>query len=1071
MENVFKKSRQSVKDLVLLWTFLCFGITTAFGQANTIKGTISDVQGQPIPGSSVVVKGTLIGVAADFDGNYSISAAPSDILVFSNLGFLTKEVNVGGQKNVNVTLEEDISQLDEVVVVAYGTTKREAFTGSAAFIEAEKIQEAASSNLSQALQGLSPGVQVSSPSGRPGADANINIRGFTSLTGNSQPLIILNGSPFEGTLSSIAPTEIETISILKDASSTSLYGSRASAGVILITTKTGEPGKTNINFRYTLGTSDFAVDLPEKMNSGEQYEALWEGFYYDGLNRGLDDNASRANASSGVTDWFYRTRPHTNWLGESRQYRSNYNIDEPVGLDGNIKPEAELLYEYDWYDVFQPQLREEYAFDISSGTENTRLFFATSYLNDKSQFFNQNFERWSSRLNVNTKLGEHVNLEVNMFYVKTDEDDPGEFTRVIRLIPNVVNPYEFNHETGEFFTDVFGNRALQVGGGQSYSGRRFFGAANPFVFSNEPKAPDSYRFNINSTNQFVNKLALGIDLMEGLTFKTSFIADYRVRENHNYIAPVSGIDRVDGFASKSSNSRFTYTFNNILTYDKSFGDHNFNVILGHEMYSRNRANLSGSGTVFAVPGLFEVGATSAEPGSFSFEDDYRLVSGFSRLTYDYKNKIYLNGSYRADGSSRFSPDNRWGSFWSVGGAWRLSEEDFLKGNSIISNLKIKASYGTTGNDGDNNNDNNIQNNNDLYAYQALYDTTFNFYENSGALEARLPTPDLIWEKNAQFNTGVEFVLFNRLRGNIEYFTTNSVDLLSSRSLPPAFGIQSVRENIGEIQNRGFEVELGYNIIKSSDFKWDLNVNASHFKNEVKELPAGDELRGVFKWSEGQSRFDYWLPTWAGIDPDTGDNTWFINTFDTEGNVTGQEVSNNWNLVNRQENFAYQGTSIPDVYGAITNSFKYKGFDLSVMFYYSFGGLMLDNAWREGTSMRTNFGLLTYFRDNHWTPENRFTDIPRPAVNNPDNRRTTSQFLFNNDFVRLRNLNIGYTFPKSFNKVLNIKSFRLFVQGDNLITWGAAKKRGTDPEIAGFDGTSVYNWGIRKTITGGINVQF
>ncbi|UJH67841.1 SusC/RagA family TonB-linked outer membrane protein [Allomuricauda sp. SCSIO 65647] len=1061
MENLSKLKFFSVR-LRPLSMVLCFLLAYGtYAQEKTISGTVTDDQGQPLPGVTIQVKGTTTGTQTDFDGNYSVIATSSDTLIFSYIGFATQEIVVGNQNTVNAALQEDVSQLDEVVVVAYGTTKKAAFTGSASFIETEQIQESATSNLGQALQGLSPGVQVISQAGRPGADAEINIRGFTSLTGNVSPLIILNGSPFEGTLSSIAPTEIESISILKDASSTSLYGSRASGGVILITTKSGTPGKTQVNFRYSLGTSTFAVKLPNKLDAADQYEAVWEGFYYDNLNRGQDDQTARANASASVTDRFYQARPHTNFLGQDRIYRSNWNLDEPVGLNGQIKPEARLLYDYDWHDVFQPKLRQEYSIDVTSGiSENTRLFFGSSYLDDKGQYFNQDFRRWSSRLNISTKLADRISLDANMFYVRTDQNNPGEFTRVIRTIPSGVHPYEFNHETGEFFTDVFGNLALQKGGGASYSGRRFFGGSNPFDFSIAPEEPDSYAFDINNTNQFINKLALGIDLAKGLNFTTSFIADYQIFERHRYISPVSGIIEVLGSSFKASNSRTAYTFNNILNYQKSFGDHNFEILLGHEMYSRNRANLSGSGTTFAVPGIFEIDATSAEPASSSNEDNYKLLSGFSRIAYDYNDKIYLNGSFRADGSSRFASENRWGYFWSAGGSYRISQEDFMKDSKVIDNLKLKVSYGTTGNDGDN-----------LYAYQALYNTGFNFFENSGAIESRLPTPGLIWEKNAQFNTGVEFGFFNRIRGNIEYFTTRSIDLLSNRSLPPSFGIGSVQENIGEIENRGIEVALGFDIFKRPNFNWTLNVNASHFKNEIIELPAGEELRGVFKWEEGQSIYDYWLPTWAGVDPETGDNTWFVNTFDDQGNITGREVSNNWSQVNQQENFAYQGTSIPDIYGSVTNIFKYKGFDLSVMFYYSFGGLMLDTAWRENTAMRNAFGLIDYYRDNHWTPENRITDIPRPSVNNPNNRRTTSQFLYNNDFVRLRNLNIGYTFPEAFNKVLNIKSFRLFVQGDNLITWGKANDRGTDPEIAGFDGTSDYNWGIRKTINGGINVQF
>ena len=1041
---------------------ICFCGLWTYGQEVLVSGVVTDHSGMPIPGASVVVKGTINGVATDFDGNFSIRAKSSDILIISFLGFSDKEISVGNQRNLNVVLQEDVSQLNEVVVVAYGTSKKEAFTGSAAFMETEQIQEAATSNLSQALQGLSSGIQVISNSGRPGQDANIQIRGFGSLSADSNPLIVLNGSPYEGALSSIAPSEIDNISVLKDASSTSLYGSRAANGVILITTKSGTVGKTEINFRHTLGTSDFAVKLPRKLNAAEQYEAVWEGFYFDNLSLGRGDDVARSNASRDVTDRFYIARPHTNFLGQTRRYRSNWNIDEPVGLDGKIKPEAQLLYEYDWHDVFNPQLRQEYGFDVSSGlSENTRLFFSSTYLLDKGQYFNQNFDRWSTRLNINSKLGKRINLEASMLYLRTNQDNPGEFARVIRTIPQTIHPYEFNHEEGGFFTDSFGNLALQKGGGQSYSGRRFFGTDNPFDYINAPKESDAYAFDINSTNQIVNKLGISWDILEGITFRTSIISDFSVFQRHLYRAPVEGLVETEGLAFKASNSRFSYTFNNILEYKKLYGNHNFGLLAGQEMYSWNRNNLSGSGTIFAVPGLFELDATSAEPLSSSNETDYRLVSGFSRFTYDYKNKAYLNASYRADASSRFSPKKRWGNFWSVGGAWRLSEEEFLKNSKFVNNLKLKASYGTTGND-------QIA----LYAYQALYDTGYNFYENSGAIESRLPTPELGWEKNIQSNFGLEFQLFNRLRANVEYFVKSSDDLLFAQPLPPSFGITSFDANIAKVENRGFEIDLRYDILKNRDLNWSIGFNATHYRNEIVELPVEEVLTSNYRWAVGQSIYDFWTPTWAGVDPDTGDNTWYINTLDANGNLIGQEISNNWGEVDKQENYAYQGSSLPDVFGGITNTIIYKGFDLSFMFYYSIGGVMLDNAFRENINMRNAFGLVDYWLDNHWTPDNPDAVIPRPSHRNfADNGRTTNQYMYENDFIRLRNLNIGYNFPRSFTDILNIKAFKLFVQADNLITWGNAQKRGTDPEIAGFDGSSDYNWGVRKTISGGVNIQF
>lgn len=1040
-----------------------------------VSGTVTDVDGEGIPGVNILLVGTSLGTVTDYNGKYNISV-PSDesVLAFSAIGYIKEEIVVGNRKVIDITLLPDLTQLEEVVVVAYGTTNKSAFTGSAAFIEPEKIQQAASSNISNALQGLSPGVQVLANTGQPGADATIRIRGFGSLSSSNQPLIIVNGSPYEAPLSSIAPNEIESISILKDAASTSLYGSRAANGVILITTKSGKPNKTVINFRATWGTSDFAVALPDKLDAADQYEAVWEGFYYDNLQRGLSDDAARQNASDRVTDRFFIARPHTNFLGDDRQYRSNWNMDDPVGLDGRIKPEAELLYEYDWHDIFEPKLRQEYAFDLATGlSENTNLFASTSYLHDKGQYFNQDFRRWSTRLNLNSKLSERIGLEASLFYLRTDQNNPGEFARFIRTVPTPIHPYEFNHETGEFFTDVFGNRALQKGGAQSYSGRRFFGGANPFDFSIAPGEPDAYAFNINNRNQIINKIGLHVNIIDGLDFRTNIITDYTVSNRHQYISPVQGIERAEGFALKRNLARFAYTFNSFLEYKKSFGEHGLTIMAGNELFSWNRDRLSGTKQVFAVPGFFELDAGSAEPTASSFETDYRLVSAFSRLEYDYSDKIYLSASYRTDGSSRFSEENRWGNFWSVGAGWRLSEEAFMDNAIFVNNLKLKASYGTTGNDQVAINDQTSLNNQiALYAYQALYDLSYNFYENPGAIEQKLPTSNLRWEKNIQLNVGVEFELFDRFYGNIEYFIKTSDDLLFQRPLPQSFGITVVNDNIAEVQNKGFEIDLHYDVFNNRDFSWTVSVNATHYKNEILELPESEVLVGLRRWVEGRSIFEYWTPTWAGVDPETGDNTWFLKEFDNEGNVIGRTPTNAWNLVNNQPNHDFQGSSLPDLFGGVSSTIKYRGFDLSFMFYYSLGGIMLDNAFRENINMRNAFGLIDFYRDNHWTPENRDTTIPRPShVNFADNGRSSNQYMFDNDFLRLRTVNLGYTFPSQITDNIGLTSLRVFMQAENPFTWGNAADRGTDPEIAGFDGSSDYNWGIRKTITGGVHLQF
>jgi TonB-linked SusC/RagA family outer membrane protein len=1057
--------RQMMGRFILLLVSLAL-TTSLFGQGVSVNGKVTNVQGESLPGVNVQIRGTQTGTTTDSGGLFTLSVpGKGAVIIFSFVGYQKTEMTVGDSPSMQVILKELQVNMEEVVVVAYGTSKRAAFTGSASFVDSKSIEKVASSNISNALQGLSPGLQVVSNAGKPGAESEIQIRGFGSINASNKPLVILDGNAFDGPLSSLATNEIKSISVLKDAASTSLYGSRAANGVILITTKSGTTGKPVINVRTSWGTSDFAVKMPRKLNATEQYEAVWDGFYYDNLDKGMADDKARQDASNRVTDRFYIARPHHSYLGYDRQFRSNWNLDNPVGLDGKIVPEAYLLYDYNWYDVFERKLRQEYSVDVSTAlSEKTSMFFATSYFDDQGQFFNQDYKRWSTRLNLESKINDWLNVKASMFYVRGNQNDPGEFTRVVRTIPQTIHPYEFNHETGEFYKDAYGNLALQRGGDQSYSGRRFFDTDNPFEYSVAPYESDAYAFNVNSTDHLINNLGITAEILEGLTFSSNFSLDFDNNARHEYRTPVWGIVKTLGSSYRRNTSQTSFNWNNLLNYTRSLGRHTLSFMAGNELYGWNRSLVTASKTGLAVPGLFEIDAASSEPIAGSRMDKYRLVSGFARAEYNFSDRVYLSGSYRADGSSRFHPDNRWGSFWSVGTGWRLSEEKFLKDIKWIDNLKLKASYGTTGND-------QIS----LYAYQALYDLSYSFYGNSGAIERRLPTPGLGWEKNIQFNTGFEFAFFNRFRGNVEFFVRQSEDLLFARPLPQSFGITSVDANIAKVQNTGFEMDLSYRILNKKELTWNISASITHFKNKIMDMPLQEMFvpgSTVQKWVIGKSIYEYWTPEWAGVDSATGKNTWYKNVFDEAGNVIDRVPTTKWNDVNNEANREFQGSSLPDFFGSVTNTFSYKGFDFSFMFYYSIGGIMVDNAWRENTNMRNAFGLIDYWLDNHWTPENPDARIPRPShVNFNDNGRSTDQFMFNNDFLRLKTLNLGYTIPSKITNRFNIKVLRLFAQADNLFTWGEAAKRGTDPEIAGFDGNSDYNYGIRKMFVGGIQFTF
>lgn len=1033
-----------------------------------VKGVVTTDKGEPIIGANVVIEGTTNGTITDIDGNFFLDAMEGDRLKVSYIGYSDQYITVGNQQNLKINMVEDSKLIDEVVVVAYGTTKKASFTGAASVVSSDMLEKSNMNTVSSALQGLSSGVQVVGASGKPGAESAIQIRGIGSINTNSDPLLVLDGSPYEGDLGNIAPSDIESMTVLKDAASTSLYGSRAANGVIMITTKSGKTGrKPSINFRATWGTSDFAVPLPEKVSGMRQYELVWEGMYNDYISSGKSEKEAASLASKNVTGKFYNKNPMTLPDGTTRQYRSNFNMDEPIGLDGKVKPDAYTLFEGDWYsDIFESKLRQEYMLDVSGGSEKNSYYFSASWLDDKGLYMTQRYKRLTSTGKFSSQLKSWLKLDASMRYTRSEQWDPGEGTRAMRCIPNSLIPFLWDYENNTYLLDIYGRPALDYGGASSPSRRIFFPGTNPLEFAYSPNDENPYSYNVTDKNAISLRNTLTVDLPKGFQYKMNVSADYIVRGNHKYNDPTYGVEREKGSVEKTKLETYTYTFNNLLTYGIELGEGSLNALLGQEIYSYNENNVNGYVENYPLPGLEELTAGSENPSVNSYEDNYRLVSFFTRMEYDWRDKYYISGSFRTDGSSRFHKDKRWGNFWSAGASWRISEENFMKSFTWIDNMKLKLSYGTTGNDRVG-----------YYAYQGLFALDKNLYTSPGALESRFPTKNLTWEKNQQINAGIDFSLWNRLSGSFEYFVRTSDDLLFDRPLPPSFGLAEVTSNIGKIQNRGVELDLNFLVIRNKDFSWNVGLNLTHYKNEILELPHGDMYvpeSTIRKWSVGGSVYDYYTPQWAGIDSETGLNSWYKQIRDEKGNIIGREKTTKWADVNNDENRVYQGSSLPDLYGSLTNSFAYKGFDLSFMFYFSLGGLMNDGLYKESTTMRNAFALTDMYEEKRWTPENREGAYFQKAshVNYADNSRTSDQWLFNNSFLRLRNINFGYTFPKTILSKVGITNLRLFLQGENLLTFGSAVKRHTDPESMQFDGgTKSDTYGARKTITGGINLSF
>lgn len=1013
-------------------------------QEKAVSGiVVSTEDGLPMIGVAVVDKQTMNGVTTNEKGEFSMTVSPrTKTLHLSYLGYKTKEVTISG-RSMKIEMEPDMVAIDEVMVVAYGTGKKSTFTGSASVVKKESLEKIKASNVTQALQGQSSGVQVLNNSGEPGEDATIMIRGIGSMNASSSPLYVVDGTAYDGYLNAINPNDIESMTILKDASATALYGSRAANGVVMITTRKGASEKGQINFRSTWGFSSLAVGLPDQLSPDQLSQLTWRALYNGYLDSGYRDEDSRSYASYYV-------------MGE---FGNNpYNIDMPVGTDGKMDPDAKLNYWGDWRNaLLKSRLRQEYTIDFSGKNKKADYFISAGYLNDKGVFSIQRFKRYSTRANLNYNVNKwlKVGTNISLSHSVREGSASDQTVWLLRTMPTVYPIYEWDSATNAYRLDKNGNRIFDYGNYRtSWSGTN-------------PLADDTYNKSPWTHDDVSNRTYFEITFIPGLKWRTNFSVDFYQYNYDGYVNSEYGFAAgYKGSAYKESDRNLSYTINNLLTYEKSFGDHSLSVLLGQEAYALEYKLLSAEKQGFPFPGVTEIGSAAVMSSMNSYTDKYRLLSWLSRVEYDYKDRYYISGSFRTDGSSRFHPDNRWGQFWSLGGSWRISNEEFMKPySSWLDNLKLKASYGAVGND----------NLGTYYAYQGLYATGMNNYRDPGVMVSRLSNKDLKWETNLQFNVGLDFAVFNKLSGSVEWFSRKSKDLLFTLPMAPSTGMSGIDRNIGDVKNQGVEFSLNYAAISNKDFKWTIDLNGTSYKNRITKLPQAEVNAGVFKWREGESRYNFWGIEYAGVNPETGNDQYWKTIYET--NDKGEKVvkervkTENYNEVTSDSQQKYLGDAIPKLFGGFTNNFSYKGIDLSFMIYYSIGGKLYDSDYAQSMYYRRGYSMHPDMLDS-WTPENPNAEFPRlTTYYNYANYMSsyTSKFIFNNSFARLRNVTLGYTLPKNFTKKFQVNSLRLFVQGDNLVTIGSAARRGTDPEQS-ISGTTANRFPVTKSVSFGLQLN-
>ena len=1048
--------------------------TMVVQQGNKVSGLVSDDMG-PVAGASVVVKGTSVGTITDTDGRFSLdNVRRGSVIVISFVGLATQEITWNGQATLHVKLSDATQDLDEVVVVAYGTAKKSTFTGSASVVKAEKLEKVMGTGFTEALQGMSAGVNVVNTQGNPGAEARVEIRGISSMSGKANPLYIVDGMPYDGGLNQINPTDIESMTVLKDAAATSLYGSRAANGV-MITTKRGKSAKPQINFRGAWGTSDNAVKNPKKADPYQQLENTWYALYYDALlYDGLDAKAAGDYASSQALT--KQVKATTNSKGEAIYVTPFRHINENYVLhDGNgnpyMNPNLEYVWDEDDWDVykaiFSRKLRQDYSVDISGQTGNgkTAYFFSGGYLDDQGYGNRQYYKRYSFRTNLSTELFDWWKVAGSLSYSRHRQNVSGGASRAANFTTSLSSPWLRNEDnTGWVVSEKTGKRMYNYG---KYT-NNFFGA---HILNNsgdywDNENDDSFDNNMGHilSAQFNTEFKLPL----GLKFRSALnIDDYWYR-TMNYSSAVHGSGQTapygisiladGGYASRYDYNKRSTTWNNVLSGDWSIGDHNISGMVGHEWYTWDSHYEQGWGYGIMELGKYELSNTTKNFGVSGGRDKYSLLSFFGKLDYNFLNKYYVSASVREDGSSRFSSDNRWGTFWSTGASWRASKEGFLEDVKWIDNLILRASYGTTGNDKliVRNASNGKAGDEVLYGYQGTYESD-DLYLKSGLKPSTTPTPDLKWESNKQWNIGVDFSFFSRLSGTVEYYSRTSHDLLYYKELPLSAQVGSAsgyNMNIGDLRNSGVEITINANIFTSKDFRWDIDANMSTLKNEVTYLPTGAYTYAgtacTYKMEEGKSIYEFIAPQYDGVNPETGLPGWLIR----DGN--GGWVRTEDQAKVTTDDFVYCGSAIPKVFGSITNNFQFKGIDLSFMFYYSYGSKISDYTYKERIMNRPGVGVVQELVEDRWRqPGDAGTLIPRWSYNQYGATvKYADNFVFDNHYWRLRNLTLGYTLPKNISRKALVENLRVYVTGNNLLTFGPAKKRFTDPET-GVMGNS-YN---------------
>jgi TonB-linked SusC/RagA family outer membrane protein len=993
-----------MKKFTMLFVCLAMlGIQLVSAQPRTITGNVTSAEeGMSLPGVSVSVKGTTLGTITDVDGNYSLEvSAEAKTLVFSFVGMKTQEVGIGSQSVINVALTSDVIGVEEVIIVAYGSSTREAKTGSVSQIGSAQIADKPVTSIDKVLSGKMAGVSVTANSGQPGASSQIRIRGTSSINAGSEPLYVIDGVPvmsgnqtyFTNTgnaIASLNPNDIETITILKDAAAASIYGSRAANGVILITTKKGSKGKSTLTGRAKFGISQLANDNDYGVMNPVQLVD-----YMRAASKNAGYNPDDPAAESFYVPYELLSRPQTNWMDEFTRTGKN----------------------------------REYELSSSGGNDKTQYFASGLMHKSEGVFYGIDYSKLTFRTNVNHEINDKLKLSTNINAGYTEANDVA-MQSLFYVNPifagNLILPWTP-------FRDEYGNYNLSI----------------PENNNTNPRATAEYDDQFEKQYRFLGNAALSYEPIKNLTLKTTNSAELTTSEGRRYWSPEADYA---GEATLQVNSGYFRQLitSNTARYANSINDeHTFSILAGQEatIFDYNMYYIYSPDVNPQIP-FPNTAAADQDQGNY-FQSSNTMLSFFGMVDYNYQGKYYIQASLRRDGSSRFGSDTKWGTFYSVGLSWNLHKESFLESMDFIDLLKLRGSYGTNGN--------NQIGNYDQYGTYASVE--YNGVVGMGP--TRPSNPDLMWEKNVALNIGIDFNFLTKISGNIDVYQRTTTDMLLDRPLSMTSGFSSMRQNIGELSNKGIEFQINYDIL-NGPVEWTMGGNIAFNKSEILDLGGEDQIQSGISSRifhiKGERLFTYYLYDYYGVNPINGEALWV----DDDGNLT-----NNYNKARRIN----AGSPEPIFAGGLTSNLKYKGFSLDIALEFKYGNKVSieENRYLASDGYEWGSNQSTLVLD-YWKEPGDITKTPKPIAKNPTNSNgfISSRWMQDGSYTRIKDITLAYSIPKSVVDKLKVGNIRVYGSALNLYTFHNVDY--WDPE-RGVEGAGFGIYPMTKTMVFGIDVTF